>query len=71
MFLILGICSSFGLLFLFYKCCVKEKEICRLMRDKTNLRHYLETAEQSSQLWRKDFHQLKEKLEQIKNILES
>lgn len=66
---IVGLCICFTIPFLFYKCCVKEAEIRRLMRDKTNLRHYLETAEQSRELWRKDFYQLKEKLDSVKEIL--
>lgn len=70
MFLILGICSSFGLLFLFLKCCRQEAEICHLMREKASLKSNLETAERSRELWRKDFYGVKEKLDSIKQILE-
>ncbi len=70
MFLILGVCSSFGLLFFFLKCCRKEDEIIHLMREKTSLRHNLEIVETSRELWRKDFYSVKEKLDAIKQILE-
>ena len=68
---IVGLCICFTIPFLFYKCCVKENEICRLMRENTGLRHSLEIAEDSRELWRQDFYRLKEGLEQIKNILGS
>ena len=70
MFLILGICSLFGLLFLFFKCCGKDDEIFYLMRENASLKYNLENAERSRELWRKDFYGVKEKLDSIKQILE-
>ena len=71
MFFIVGLCIHFTILFiLFYECRVKSDEIRRLMGENAGLMHNLETAEQSRELWRKDFYQLKEKLDSVKQILE-
>lgn len=75
MFLILlwvfRVCLFFVLLFLFLKCWQKDDEICYLMRKNTSLRHNWEIAEHSREKWRADFYRLKEKLDAIKDTLES
>lgn len=67
---IVGLCICFTIPFLFYECRVKSDEIRRLMGENAGLMHNLENVERSRELWRKDFYQLKEKLDSIKQILE-
>ena len=75
MFLILlwvfRVCLFFFLLFLFLKYWEKDAEIRDLKRKNTSLRHNWEIAESSRQDWRDNFTRMKEKLDAIKDALES